>query len=127
MFLDKSRKAEPASPLRADEIKSYRSMVAQIQWVARESRPDVAGGASLQAAALPSPSVEDALLCIKICRHLKATAAQRISIWPVDIGTMTMITVSDAGGPGTARRGGAQGAWMVMAAEGGIKNNRRVK
>ncbi len=41
--------------------------------------------------------------------------------------SLTFVTVSDAGGPGTARRGGAQGAWLVLAAEGGIRHNLRSK
>eukprot|EP00959_Pyramimonas_sp_CCMP1952_P324714 6796874-Pyramimonas_sp.AAC.1 len=82
-------------------------MIAQSQW--RETRPDVAGGASLQSAALPTPTVEDALLCCKIVRHFKSSASQHIVIWPIDPLTVTFATISDAGGPGSARREGAQG------------------
>ncbi|CAK0889365.1 unnamed protein product, partial [Prorocentrum cordatum] len=62
--LDKHRRGETSSALTAAEISSYRTTVAQIQWLARESRPDVCGGASLLAAALPEPTVEDALMAL---------------------------------------------------------------
>eukprot|EP00959_Pyramimonas_sp_CCMP1952_P314478 6583165-Pyramimonas_sp.AAC.1 len=55
-------------------------MIAQVQWVARESRPDVSGCASLQSAALPSPTVADAQLVIKACKYIKSTACQRLTI-----------------------------------------------
>ncbi|CAK0908265.1 unnamed protein product [Prorocentrum cordatum] len=49
----------------------------KVQWLARESRPDVAGSASLLAAALPTPSVADALALIKVVKFLKASPEQR--------------------------------------------------
>eukprot|EP00959_Pyramimonas_sp_CCMP1952_P065964 1377201-Pyramimonas_sp.AAC.1 len=40
---------------------------------------------------------------------------------------MTFVTVSDAGGPGSARRNGAQGGWMVLAADSSIRQNCRAR
>eukprot|EP00959_Pyramimonas_sp_CCMP1952_P306138 6406966-Pyramimonas_sp.AAC.1 len=84
MRLEKSRLSDPSSLLAPSEVKLYRTMIAQVQWVARESRPDVSGCASLQSAALPSPTVADAQLVITACKYLKSTASQRLTIWQLD-------------------------------------------
>eukprot|EP00959_Pyramimonas_sp_CCMP1952_P366278 7671324-Pyramimonas_sp.AAC.1 len=65
MQLTRKRKATPDSPLTPDEISAHRTVAALAQWLARESRPDVAGSASLLAAALLAPSVSDALALAK--------------------------------------------------------------
>eukprot|EP00959_Pyramimonas_sp_CCMP1952_P067284 1404356-Pyramimonas_sp.AAC.1 len=88
MRLAKERRAVPDDLLTAEEIRHYRTMVAQIQWLGRESRPDVAAGASLQSAALPSPTVADAIMCLKIVKHLKSSACQKITIWPLDAASL---------------------------------------
>eukprot|EP00959_Pyramimonas_sp_CCMP1952_P198436 4150883-Pyramimonas_sp.AAC.1 len=87
-------------------------MIAQAQWLDSETRPDVFGSAPLLSAALPSPTVEGALLGIKVVQHLKFSASQRITIWPLDASSVTFVAISDAGGPWSAKRGGAQGAWL---------------
>eukprot|EP00959_Pyramimonas_sp_CCMP1952_P411648 8626500-Pyramimonas_sp.AAC.1 len=99
MFLGKDRRSQVESPLTREEIRSYRAVAAQVQWLARESRPDVAGSASLLAAALPAPSVADALALIKVCKFLKASPEQRLTIWNLDPASVTFATASDAGGP----------------------------
>eukprot|EP00959_Pyramimonas_sp_CCMP1952_P243756 5095378-Pyramimonas_sp.AAC.1 len=55
IVISKERKSDPSAPLTSSEISSYRTTVAQIQWLGREPRPDAAGSASLLAAALPEP------------------------------------------------------------------------
>ncbi|CAK0908679.1 unnamed protein product, partial [Prorocentrum cordatum] len=98
-----------------------------VQWLARESRPDVAGSASLLAAALPPPTVADALALIKTCKFLKASPEQRLAIWSLDPASVVFAIASDAGGPSSASRGGAQGAWLITAADSAIWENRRAR
>eukprot|EP00959_Pyramimonas_sp_CCMP1952_P466717 9490430-Pyramimonas_sp.AAC.1 len=95
--LAEDRRAVPGALLSDEEIKHYRTMIAQIQWLGRESRPDVAAGASLQSAALLSPTFAYAMLCLKTLRHLKSSACQRIVIWPRDPTSVKFVTVFDAG------------------------------
>eukprot|EP00959_Pyramimonas_sp_CCMP1952_P107596 2249446-Pyramimonas_sp.AAC.1 len=104
MHLDRERRASPELPLSKDEISSYRTVAAQVQWLARESRPDVAGSASLLAAALPSPLVSDALVLSKVVKFLKGSCEQKLTLWSLDPVSLTFVTASDSGGPGTARR-----------------------
>ncbi|CAK0800566.1 unnamed protein product, partial [Prorocentrum cordatum] len=127
MYLTKDRRSQPESPLSRDEISSHRTVAVQVQWLARESRPDVAGSASLLAAALPAPSVADALALIKVCKHVKAPLEQRLTTWALDPSSVTFVTASDAGGPGSARRGGAQGAWLITVADSAIRDDRRAR
>ena len=58
MRLDPKNRSDKTRKLDKGEIHSYRSMCAQILWVARESRPEVAGSASMLNSALPEPTVE---------------------------------------------------------------------
>ena len=121
MKLDPKSTSDKTRKLDKSEIHLYRSMRAQIQWAARESRPEVAGSASMLNSALPEPTVEHALVGIKICKFLRSTASQVITIWPLDLHSLNFVTVSDAAGPGTAKNDGSQGAWLVMAADASIR------
>eukprot|EP00959_Pyramimonas_sp_CCMP1952_P070309 1468142-Pyramimonas_sp.AAC.1 len=59
MRIEKNRRADPLSSLLSpDEVRACRTMVVQIQWVGRETRRGVAGGASSQSAALPTPALD---------------------------------------------------------------------
>ncbi|CAK0871511.1 unnamed protein product, partial [Prorocentrum cordatum] len=80
-----------------------------------------------QPSAMPHPTVADGLMLVKICRYLKATASQRLTVWALDLQSLLFVTASDAGGPGSAKRGGAQGARLVLAADSGIRNNARAR
>ncbi|CAK0837510.1 unnamed protein product, partial [Prorocentrum cordatum] len=127
IVIPKDRRSKPEELLTSSEIASYRATVAQIQWLARESRPDLAGSASLLAAALPSPSIEEALMANKVVKFLRAFASQYITIWNLDPLSTAFVTASDAGGPGSARRGGAQAGWLVFAADAAIPQNHRAR
>eukprot|EP00959_Pyramimonas_sp_CCMP1952_P302119 6321568-Pyramimonas_sp.AAC.1 len=76
---------------------------------------------------MPHPTVADEPMLIKICRYLKATAVQRLTIWGLDPRPLVSATASDAGGPGGAKRGGAPGARLALAADAGIRKNVRVR
>ncbi|CAK0801438.1 unnamed protein product [Prorocentrum cordatum] len=75
------------------KIASFRASVAQVQWLARESRPDVAGPASLLAAALREPTVADAM--VLTCKFLRGSAEQRITVWALDPVSVVFVTASD--------------------------------
>ena len=127
MKLDSNNRSDKTRKLDKGEIHLYRSMCAQIQWVARESRPEVAGSASMLNSALPDPTVEHALVGIKVCKFLRSIASQVITILPLDLHSLNFVAVSDAGGPGTAKNDGSQGAWLVMAADASIRQNKRAR
>ncbi len=41
--------------------------------------------------------------------------------------SLTFVTASDAGGPGSAKRGGAPAGLVVLAADSGIRSSQRAK
>eukprot|EP00959_Pyramimonas_sp_CCMP1952_P143337 3000842-Pyramimonas_sp.AAC.1 len=61
---------------------------------------------------MPAPTVRHAVAIIKVCKYLEATASQRMTIWALDPRSLAFVAASDASGPGSARRGGSQGAWI---------------
>ncbi|CAK0863095.1 unnamed protein product [Prorocentrum cordatum] len=125
MRLDKERVKCPEELLDAGELRDYRGLVAKILWAARQSRPDVSGSASMLSAECPQVKIASAPMANKVARHLRCTASSCLTIWPLDLSAVTMVTCSDAGGPGSAKRDGAQGGWLVMLGDSRIKDNRR--
>ena len=117
--------SDPSRGCCTQDMSDFRTMVAKIQWVARESRPDVAGSASLLSVCLPSPTLSDASTGMKVSRYVRSTASRSFRIWPLDPSTLIFVTASDAGGPGTAKRGGCQGAWVVLCVESDLRRNMR--
>eukprot|EP00959_Pyramimonas_sp_CCMP1952_P431998 9046745-Pyramimonas_sp.AAC.1 len=67
------------------------------------------------------------MMANRVARYLRGTACNTITIWPLDLAAVTVITCSDAGGPGSAKRDGAQGAWMILLGESRIRHNQRAK
>ncbi|CAK0893332.1 unnamed protein product, partial [Prorocentrum cordatum] len=121
MRLDKERVKCPEELLDARELRDYRGLVAKILWAARQSRPDVSGSASMLSAECPQVKIASALMANKVARHLRCTASSCLTIWPLDLSAVTMVTCSGAGGPGSAKRDGAQGGWLVMLGDSRIK------
>ncbi|CAK0887599.1 unnamed protein product, partial [Prorocentrum cordatum] len=100
MRLDQERVKCPEELLDAGELRDYRGLVAKILWAARQSRPDVSGSASMLSAECPQVKIASALMANKVARHLRCTASSCLTIWPLDLSAVTMVTRSDAGGPG---------------------------
>ena len=61
--LARGRVSQKDSLLSSVERAAFTTLVYQLNWVARESRPDVAGTASLMASKVSCPTVED--LCLE--------------------------------------------------------------
>ena len=87
----------------------------------------MAGSASLLASECPNLTVKSLLMANKVARFLRSTAKVHLTIWPLDLSAITMITCSDAGGPGSAKNNGAQGGWLVFMGEPHVKDSRRAK
>eukprot|EP00959_Pyramimonas_sp_CCMP1952_P113869 2380995-Pyramimonas_sp.AAC.1 len=71
---------------------------------------------------MPTPKVSDAITLIRVCKYLKATASQKLTVRALDPLSLCFVTASDASGPGSASRGGSQGAWYAS-----IRSNRRAR
>eukprot|EP00959_Pyramimonas_sp_CCMP1952_P042892 897548-Pyramimonas_sp.AAC.1 len=57
-------------------------------------------------------------------RGTRERLLQDIAAWPLDPTSFTFAAISGAGGPGSARRDGAQGAFLDVAADSEIRRSR---
>ena len=131
------RRGLPGEALEKEEFEAFRSLVYKLNWVGRETRPEVAGTASIMASRLPQAKIQDILTVNKVVNHLRCTASRPITIWKFNPDTMVFIVCSDAGGINTKHHelvdelglptDATQGSWMVLTAERLPEGNRAVR
>ena len=124
--LARGRRQHKEDRLTEEEFGLFRSLIYKINWLARESRPEASGLASIMASRLPHAQLKDILTLNKYVNHLRSTADRQIKIWRFEPTEMVFISISDAGGI-TVRDGevddeglptdSTQGAWAVFTAE----------
>ena len=125
--LPRGRRQNSKESLNDMEFNSLRSLVYRINWVARESRPEAAGLASILASKLKHARVEDIVLVNRFVNFLRTTAERPLKIWRYNPKHMAFIVCSDAGGINTKGSemvdeeglptDSTQGAWIVLAAK----------
>ena len=124
--LSKGRRSEKNAALTPEEFAAFRSTIYRINWVAKESRPEMSGLASIMASKLTAATVEDVLTVNKNVNFLRSTASRPLTLWRMDPENLSFIAISDAGGIGAKHEtlddeglpsDSTQGAWMVLAAE----------
>ena len=135
--LAKGRRQQAKESLSPEEFTALRSLIYKINWVARETRPEAAGLASVLASKLQHSRVEDILLINKFVNFLRTTSSRPLTIWRMDPTKMCFVVCSDAGGINTKDMeltdseglptDATQGAWMVLAAEALPCGTQRVK
>ena len=134
--LAKHRKSCKQEPLTSEEFEAFRSAIYKVNWVAKETRPEVAGMASILASKLKSAVIEDVLVLNKNINFLRNTASRPLTIWKMDTQEMAFVVISDAGGVGAKHdttdelglpADSTQGAWMVFAAEALPIGNMKVR
>ena len=133
--LAKGRRKD-GGPLSPEEFSALRSAIYRINWVAKETRPELGGLASIMASRLPHASIDDILIVNKSINHLRNTHSRALKIWHFDPDEMSFLAISDAGGINTKEEeldseglpaDATQGAWMVLAAETLPVGTERVK
>ena len=136
VILAKGRRSAKDSPLEPEEFAAFRSAIYRVNWVAKETRPEVSGLASIMASKMVNATVEDVLTLNRSVNALRNSAARPLRIWRHDPREMAFVIVSDAGGIGakhetTDHEGlpsdATQGAWLVLAAETLPVGGRRVR
>ena len=106
--------------LSLDVFDQLRSLVYKISWVAKESRPEASGSASILAQHLKAPTVSDVLIANRVVKFLRSSASQCLTIWRHDPKNLQVISVSDAGGiggPPTENGENVQNAHLIMVAD----------
>ena len=124
--LEKHRKQDRKARLNNSEFQLLRSAIYKVNWLAKESRPEMAGLASIMASRLPVATIDDIFTVNKCINHLHNTADRALIIWRFDPREMAFVVVTDAGGI-SIREGeedadglpvdATQGAWAVIATE----------
>ena len=107
-----------------DEFNQLRSLVYKISWVAKESRPEASGSASILAQHLKAPTVSDVLIANRLVKFIRSSASQCLTIWRHDPRNLRVISVSDAGGiggPPTENGENVQNAHLIMVADDGVR------
>lgn len=120
VVLAKGRKSKKDSPFEA-----FRALIYKLNWLGRETRPEVSDTASILASRLPSATISHGLILNKVVNYLQSTSDRNITMWAFDPSDMAFSMRSDAGGingkfeqvddvglPADA----TQGARMVLAA-----------
>ncbi|CAK0813256.1 unnamed protein product, partial [Prorocentrum cordatum] len=101
IVLEKGRRSKRHESLSRSEFEQLRSGIYRINWAAKETRPEVAGTASI--------------LASKLEQMLRDTASQYLTIWRRDLSQVVSFTLSDAAGIGTDSP--MQCAWAVGVAD----------
>ena len=125
--LARGRRQQSKDSLSSEEFSALRSLIYKINWIARETRPEASGLASILASKLQYAKIEDIVLANKFVNFLRSTSDRPLKIWRFDPKGMCFIVCSDAGGINTKGADlvdsegfptdATQGAWMVLAAE----------
>ncbi|CAE7211849.1 unnamed protein product, partial [Symbiodinium sp. KB8] len=134
--LEKNRKQDRNALLNETEFQLLRSAIYKVNWLAKESRPEMAGLASIMASRLSAATIDDVLTVNKCINRLRNTADRALTIWRFDPKEMAFVVVTDAGGI-SIREGeedadglpmdATQGAWAVIATEHLPVGRERVK
>ena len=127
IILPKGRRQHSSDNLSPSEFEAFRSLIYRINWVGKETRPEVSGTASLMASKLKQAKIKDILTVNKVVNYLRSTATRPLTIWSFDPHNMCFIVCSDAGGINTngyelldsdnLPTDATQGGWIVLAAE----------
>ena len=127
IILPKGRRQHSSDLLSSTEFEAFRSLIYRINWVGKETRPEVSGTASIMASKLKQARVKDILTVNKIVNYLRSSANRPLTLWSFDPKDMCFVVCSDAGGINTKEyelvdqdglpTDATQGGWIVLAAE----------
>ena len=124
--LPKHRRAMKDAELTEEEFQAMRSAVYKINWIAKETRPEMSGLASIMASKLKKAVIDDILVINKSINFLRATASRPLILWKMGLEDLAYVAISDAGGVGMKHTSEddeglptdhTQGAWIIMATE----------
>lgn len=94
--IDKKRKRQRYSRCSAEEISALRTSIGALAWVAKETRPDVAGRVALLQQCMPTPLVKDILEANAISEELRKDPELGIKIQPIPLENLRIGVVTDA-------------------------------
>ena len=96
IHLEKSRKKRRFSFCDDKEVSSLRASVGTLAWLAKESRPDIAGRVALLQQVFPRPRIKDIIEANSITQEAKKYATSGIRIMPIAPGNLRVGVATDA-------------------------------
>ena len=96
IHLEKSRKKRRFSFCDDKEVSSLRASVGALAWLAKESRPDIAGRVALLQQVFPRPRIKDIIEANSITQEAKKHATSGIRIMPIAPGHLRVGVATDA-------------------------------
>ena len=96
IHLEKSRKKRRFSFCDDKEVSSLRASVGALAWLAKESRPDIAGRVALLQQVFPRPRIKDIIEANSITQEAKKYATSGIRIMPIAPGNLRVGVATDA-------------------------------
>ena len=112
LHLSKARMTEKDSPLSEKEISCLRAINGSLNWLATQSRPDLATQVSFSQQSFPQPTVSDALAANQAVRRAKQHADQNITFCSIPPEKLAVMCHSDAAFA-NAKAGATQAGFLV--------------
>ena len=94
--IDKARKRRRYSQCSSEEIGQMRTLLGALSWVAKETRPDIAGRVALLQQTMPTPMVKDIVEANQIAEELKKRPDLGIRIQPIPLERLRVGVITDA-------------------------------
>ena len=94
--LEKTRKTKRYSFCTEKEISQMRASIGALSWIAKESRPDLAGRVALVQQTLPKPRIKDILEANSITQEARKHPTSGIKIMPIDPSNLRIGVATDA-------------------------------
>ena len=108
--LPRGRRGDPEALASPSEKSAFTTLVYQLNWVGKETRPEVAGSASLLASKVKEPTFKDVAEANAAANLLRSSAAKKIAVRPILPENLLFSVVSDSAGASSANGERAQGA-----------------
>ena len=94
--LTTERRRQRYSKCTSEEISALRGLLGSLAWLAKETRPDIAGRVALLQQTLPTPRIRDIIEANLVAAEAYKNASSGIRITPIEIVNLRVGVVSDA-------------------------------
>eukprot|EP00435_Cladocopium_sp_Y103_P027341 s2384_g6.t1 len=94
--LDRDRKRQKYSYCNEQEISQLRGLLGALSWLAKETRPDLAGRVAILQQSMPTPYIQDIVEANALAREAIRFADVGLTIHPIPIEHLRVGTVTDA-------------------------------
>ena len=94
--IDKARKRQRYSQCTPVEINQLRTLLGGLSWVAKETRPDIAGKVAILQQTMPNPMIKDIVEANQVAEELKRKPDLGIRIQPIPMERLRVGVITDA-------------------------------